>query len=154
MNFEPTSSFCYNFARYTVLPAVDQLEEVLSGEPFLLRELVFKIVDQHLTKDQQAERVPFKESEGSDSVRGYIRFWSSVVAKDTKRYFDLGKGRYRLMTDGDISETEMIDSAIEDGDAVAALVQQVGQHNGKSLATPSYKRKNNHSDIGLPLGSA
>lgn len=69
-----------------------------------------------MTKDQQTERVAFKESNGSDSVRGYIRFWASVVAKDTKRYFDLGKGRFRLITDGDISETEMIDSAIEDGD--------------------------------------
>ena len=48
MDFEASTSFTYNFARYEILPALMALDVVRSGEPFLLREHAWPLIDERL----------------------------------------------------------------------------------------------------------
>jgi hypothetical protein len=114
-NFEPTSSFAYRFARYTAIPDILQMSEVTGGEPFLLRELTFRIIDKYLTKEQQAIRVPFKESEGTDSMRSYIRYYVAFISKETGTLTNIGRGMFRLPDETDIDESQIRDEAVEEG---------------------------------------
>lgn len=56
LEFEPTNSFCYNFARYTALPEILQRPEVASGDDFRLIDVARAVIDRHLTKEQQAQK--------------------------------------------------------------------------------------------------
>ena len=93
--FEPTASFCYRFSRYVVLPEVAQMPEVTSGERFLLRELVFKVIDKYLSPDEQAQYIPYRESEGGTNVRRNTRFYAGFVATEIKFFENVGKGWFK-----------------------------------------------------------
>jgi len=115
MDFDSTSSFAYRFARYTAIPEILQMPEVTGGDLFLLRELTFKIIDKYLTKEQQSIRVPFKESEGTESMRSYIRFYVALISKESGMLSSSGKGMFHLPKESDFDESQIRDEAIEEG---------------------------------------
>ena len=117
--FEPTRSFAYRLVRYTVLPAVDKVVGTLGGEPFLLRDIAWPIIDSLVTPVQQAILVPKAQSEGEDNVSSIIRFYVNFLAKELDQYESLGKGLFRAHTAADISEAELIDATIDSGDEEA-----------------------------------
>ena len=57
MEFVPDRSFAYRFSRYEILPELQQLPEVQSGDSFLLRELAWPLIDSHLTQEQQSRHL-------------------------------------------------------------------------------------------------
>lgn len=95
ITFAPTASFCYRFSRYVVLPEVALMPEVTSGERFLLRELVFRVIDKHLSPDEQTQYIPYKESEGGTNVRRNTRYYAGFVATETKFFENIGKGWFK-----------------------------------------------------------
>ena len=116
LNFEPTRSFGYRFVRYTVLPEVAREVAALGGEPFLLREIAWPIIDRLLTKEQQAIRVPKAQAEGDDSMSSIVRFYVSFLAKGLNLFQKLGGGYFRVHTEADVSENALVDAVIEISD--------------------------------------
>jgi hypothetical protein len=113
--FTPTRSFAYRLVRYTVLPEVDKEVAARGEEPFLLREIAWPIIDRLVPPEQQAVRVPRARVVGDDSMSSILRFYVGFLAKELDRYEWMGKGYYRAHTEADISETELIDEAIDSG---------------------------------------
>lgn len=119
--FEPTRSFAYRFVRYTVLPEVSaQVAALSSDESFLLREVARPVVDRLLTKEQQAVRVPRSQSVGDDSLGAIVRFYVYFLARELDLFVPMGKGYFRVRTDADVSDSELVDAALEGGDEEAA----------------------------------
>jgi hypothetical protein len=117
MEFTATSSFAYQFAKSEVLPLVDVMPEVTCGQPFRLKDLSFKVVDDKLTSEQRQMLVG--QSEGKTTpMRSLIRFWALTIATSTQRYVPLGKGMFRKETEQDFDESAVIDAAFDDDEDV------------------------------------
>lgn len=116
LQFEPTNSFCYQFARYQVLPKILALPEVQSGQPFRLVEMVKKVVDSVLTSDQQAKSYLRAQTGEPLTVIKTIKWYVPFLAKKTEQLFPLGNGLYRLPDESDLNVAEVEDSALEDGE--------------------------------------
>lgn len=120
IKFEPTSSFCYRFARYHVLPELAHEPEALSGEPFKLNSIINRVLERYLTEKQMAMTCPAKETEGKIvPVGGALRFFTSLRAKrgPESPFVWLGQsGMYRLKTDSELTQeaAEDEDEAVED----------------------------------------
>ncbi|MDH4451168.1 MAG: GIY-YIG nuclease family protein [Rhodoferax sp.] len=123
VQFEPTNSFCYNFSRYQVLPAIIAMQELQSGQPFRLVELVKKITDLHLTPEQQATIYQRAQTGKPASVINTIKWYVPFIAKNTKQLTPMGEGMYRLPDAIDIEEVEAQaeDEALEDDVSEASV---------------------------------
>ncbi len=116
VEFEVSRSFAYNFARYVILPELQQLPEV-QCKPFLLREVAKPLIDKHLTMEQQATRVKKEQSDVYEPMGQIVRFYMYVVVKELGDFVWLGKGMFRIKTREEreaIPEEEL--EAIEDED--------------------------------------
>jgi hypothetical protein len=118
-NFEPTRSFAYRFSRYVILPELQALPETQSGDPFLLRELAWPLIDKHLTKDQQAIRVKKAQSDAQETMGQILRFYLPFLVKELGIFIKVGNGFFRSQTENDVNEDDVVDAAIEDGDEAA-----------------------------------
>jgi hypothetical protein len=114
--FEPTRSFGYRFARYTVLPELAKKVAEAREEQFLLRDAIGPIIDRFLTQEQQAVRVPKRSAEGDNSMATIIRFFVALLVKEQDLYEPLGRGYYRAHTDRDFSDDALAEAGIEVGD--------------------------------------
>lgn len=93
--FEPTSSWCYNFARYEAIPAILRMPEVVGGEPFLLRDLTAKFLDEHLTTEQQ--NMTWVRPRGDPyKVKWSVKFYVAYLLRRTAGCLPLGSGMFRL----------------------------------------------------------
>lgn len=117
--FEPTRSFCYRFSRYQALPEVLASSEAVSGGPFRLIDVSKRIIDEHLTPEQQGMMVRRAESEREDPIHRVVKTYIPFIAKNTGQLISLGDGMFRLPTADDISEEELEDAALEDESADA-----------------------------------
>lgn len=70
--FVPTNSWCYHFARYQVIPEILAMPEVQTGEPFRLVERVKRVMDAHLTPEQQAMQYSRRDTKEAISVANTI----------------------------------------------------------------------------------
>lgn len=120
IEFEATRSFCYRFSRYTVIPEIEAMDEVKSGLPFRLSFLAQKVIDKYLSAEQQAIKLKKEQSERTDSLHSIVKFYVAFRVKEQNSFVPLGDGMYRTTTDSDISDVELEDAAIEDGDEAAA----------------------------------
>ena len=120
IQFEPTNSFCYHFARYQVLPEIIALPEVQNGQPFRLVELVTRIVDRALTAEQQIASYPRAQTGRLLTVIKTIKWYVPFIARRTDQLVPLGNGMYRVPGMTDIDEADVEDSALEDGEPETA----------------------------------
>lgn len=121
--FEPSSSFCYRFARYKAIPEILLEPEVASGEKFRLIEFVRAVIDRHLTAEQQTQTFKKARSEGYDSIGKAIKFYIPFIAKETGQLISVGGGWFRLPSADDISEDEIEEAVLES----AALQEDGGE---------------------------
>jgi hypothetical protein len=124
--FEPTRSFCYQFGRYVALPEIDQLAQVRSGAEFRMVDLVQKVLDRHLTQEQQQVRIKKANSDQTDPIHSIVKFFASFISKETDRYVRVRPGIYRFRTADEIaaeqeqiSDAQIEDAAIADDDVEA-----------------------------------
>lgn len=118
--FEATRSFCYKFGRYTVLAEIQAMPEVTSGEEFRLTDLAQRVIDKYLTPSQQQVKVKKAQSDRLEPIHSIVKFFVSFIAKEQETFVRLGDGNYRSKTAEDISDVELEDSALADGDEEAA----------------------------------
>jgi T5orf172 domain len=115
ITFEATASFCYRFSRYVVLPEVALMPEVTGGEKFLLRELVFRVIDKYLTPEEQSQYIPYKESDGGTNVRRNTRYYAGFLASENHYFENLGKGWFQQIDVSAVpSQSEVLDAADEE----------------------------------------
>lgn len=117
--FEPTRSFAYRLARYTVLPEVTKQVEGLNGQQFLLRDIAWPVLDRLVTKEQQDIRVPRAKAEGDERMYSILRGYVTLLARKLNIFESLGNGYFRAHTEADIDEDELLDAAIESDDEEA-----------------------------------
>ncbi len=120
LQFEATRSFCYKFGRYTALPEIQAMPEVTSGEEFRLTDLTQRVLDTHLTPEQQQTRVKKAQSDRMEPIHSIIKFFVSYIASEQESFVKVGGGIYRSKTAEDISDVELEESALADGDEEAA----------------------------------
>ncbi len=120
LQFEATRSFCYKFGRYTVLAEVQMMPEVTSGNEFRLTDLAQRVIDKYLTLDQQQVKVKKAQSERLEPIHSIVKFFVSFIAKEQETFIKIGEGLYRSKTAEDISDIELEESALADGDEDAA----------------------------------
>lgn len=118
--FEPTRSFCYKFARYTVLAEIQLMPEVINGDKFRLTELVQRVIEKYLTLEQQQTRLKKAQSDRTDPIHSIVKFVVSLIVKEQEIFVRIGEGVFRSKTAEDITDVELEDSALADGDAEAA----------------------------------
>ncbi len=116
IQFEPTRSFAYRFSRYVVLAELQSLPETSSGERFRLRDLAWPIIDERLSREQQAILIKKKQSEVYEPLGKITRFYVQFLAKTLNIFENLGEGYFRGVSENDTSDSELEDAAIEAGD--------------------------------------
>lgn len=120
LQFEATRSFCYKFGRYTVLAEVQLMPEVTSGDEFRLTDLIQRVIDKYLTPEQQQVKVKKAQSDRWEPIHSIVKFFVSFIAKEQETFIKIGEGIYRSKNAEDISDIELEESALADGDEVAA----------------------------------
>jgi hypothetical protein len=118
--FEPTRTFCYQFGRYTALAEIQQMPEVTSGAEFRITDLTQQVLDRYLTPEQQQAKVKKAQSDRLEPIHSIVKFFVSFIAKEQDTFIRIGNGVYRARTAEDISDTELEESALADGDEEAA----------------------------------
>lgn len=120
IDFEPTRQFCYKFGRYVVLQEVQQLPDVVSGEPFRLTEMAQSVIDKYLSSEQQQTKIKKAQSDRLDPIHSIIKFFVSLIAKEQEIFINLGDGVFRAKTSEDVPDEDLEESALEDGDETSA----------------------------------
>lgn len=121
--FVPTNSWCYHFARYQAIPEILTMHDVETGGPFRLVERVKRVMDVHLTAEQQAMQYSRRDTKESISIANTIKWYVPFVAKQTEQLVPLGDGMYRVPSIADVDaqadEAEEAEAAVggEDADA-------------------------------------
>lgn len=121
IEFEPTKSFCYRFARYELLDEIAKEPEAISGAPFKMIDVTKRVIERHLSPAQLAIEIPAAEADRIDTIYGALKFFVALHAKrlTSSPFVWLGNGgMYRLKSDSDIEqemeETEL--EAVDDAD--------------------------------------
>jgi hypothetical protein len=86
---------------------------------FRLVDKTTLVIDEHLSNEQQSTLIKRPKSEGAESVRRLIKFYTERVAKEGGALVWLGSGMYRTHTAPEVSEDELDtidDAAIEDAE--------------------------------------
>lgn len=96
------------------------MSEVTSGGEFRLTDLAQRVMDRYLTQEQQQIRVKKAQSDRSEPIHSIVKFFVSFIAKEQKLFVRIGEGVFRSETAEDISDVELEESALADGDEEAA----------------------------------
>lgn len=107
IEFEPTKSFCYRFARYELLDEIAKEPEALAGAPFKMLDVSKRVIERHLTPVQLAVEIPAAEANRVDTIYGTLKFFVALHAKrlSNSPFVWLGNGgMYRLKSDADIQQ--------------------------------------------------
>lgn len=111
--FEPTSTWCYNFARYEALPEILQMPEVRSGDRFLLRDLTARVLDATLTEAQQNMSWIRPHNGEPYKVKWSVKFYVAYFVEQIGGCAKVGQGWYRKE-----SEPEQSREALENIEAI------------------------------------
>jgi hypothetical protein len=114
--FEPTGKFCYHFGRYTVIPEIQEMPETSGELSFRLTDLAQKVIDKYLTPEQQSIKVKKAQSDKTDYLHSLIKFYVSLLVREREIFVRLGDGVFRSKTVADISDVELEEAALADGD--------------------------------------
>lgn len=134
MDFEPTNSFCYRFARYLALPEILKEPEASSGEPFRLIDVARRVIDRHLTADQLAQTFIRKEVGAPAAIGHTIRFYIPFLAKSLGQLTRVGRGIYSLPSEDQVSE-DALNAAELDDDISSA---DVGESDARAGSVYAY----------------
>ncbi|RBA23280.1 GIY-YIG nuclease family protein [Herminiimonas fonticola] len=120
IEFEPTASFCYKFARYHMLPELALEPEATSGEPFKLNLVINRVIARYFSEQELNLSYPARDAEGKmHQVGSALRFFASHRAKigPESPFVWLGQsGMYRLKSDVEFTQEAVADEdeAIEE----------------------------------------
>ena len=146
IEFEPSRSFCYKFARYTALPEVQAMQEVVNGDPFRLTDLVQRIIDKYLTPQQQQLKLKKEQSEKVDAVHSIIKFVVQLLVKNLQLFDRLGEGVYKAKHEEEFTQEELDEVALDEGD------EEVSEYEGWIYAFSFPVLVNEHHPFPIKVG--
>jgi len=127
IEFEPTKSFCYRFARYELLDEIAKEPEAVSGAQFKMIDIAKRVIEKHLTPGQLAIEIPAAEADRTDTVYSALKFFVALHAKrlTNSPFTWLGNGgMYRLKSETDIQQE------MEEAELDAEEVEDVTEFDG------------------------
>jgi len=115
IEFEPTKSFCYKFARYSLLDLIAKEPEALTGQAFKLVDVAKRVTERFLTPEQLATQIPAAQADRIDTIYGAIKFFATLHAKrlQSSPFKWLGDGGMYKLKQADDFEQEMEDAELE-----------------------------------------
>lgn len=93
------------------------MPEVAGGQAVRLIELSQRVLDAHLTSEQQAQRYQRAKANGELAVAASVKFYIPFIAEQTGQLINLGGGMFRLPTAEDVNEEEVEAAAVDAGAA-------------------------------------
>jgi hypothetical protein len=120
IEFKPTKSFCYRFARYELFDEIAKEPEALSGTPFKMLDLSKRLIERHLTPEQLAVEIPAAVADRVDTTYNTLKFYVAFLAKrltNSPFVWLGGGGMFRLKADAEIEkEIEETELEVEEDD--------------------------------------
>ncbi len=106
IEFEPTKSFCYRFARYELLDEIAKEPEAISGAPFKMLDVTKRIIESHLTAEELAIEIPAAKADRIDTIYATLKFFVSLHARrlPNSPFVWLKEGMFRLKSEEDIQQ--------------------------------------------------
>lgn len=93
--FEPTRSYVYKAARYELLPHIAEIAKGYGNEPFLLRDISKKLLQEKYTQEQLDIRVKKAKSEATEKLSTIFGFYIPFLAENLKFFENIGSGMFR-----------------------------------------------------------
>ena len=119
IEFEPTNSYCYRFARYVALPEILKEPEVVSGDKFHLLTVALRVINRHLTPQQLSETFIRKVSQAQATIGNTLKFYIPFLAKNLGELVRQGAGIYSLPSTTDEIGEQVLDEAELDSEISA-----------------------------------
>ncbi len=91
--FEPTRSYVYRAARYELLPRIAEIARNFGDEPFLLREISKRVLEETYTPEQLEIRIKKAKSDATEKMRNIFGFYIPFLAENLRVFENLGGGQ-------------------------------------------------------------
>jgi len=140
--FEPTRSYVYNAARYELLPRIAEIARDFGDEPFRLREISKRVLEETYTPEQLEIRIKKAESDKTDKVSWIFGFYIPFLAENLRVFEKLGDGMFRNIS---------IAEELAEADAVATDVESNDPGFIYAYSFPSIRKNNSKFPIKVGL---
>jgi len=115
--FEPTRSYVYRAARYELLPRIAEIARDRGDEPFLLREISKRVLDETYTPEQLEFRIKKAKSDITERMRTIFGFYIPFLAEELRVFENLGGGMFRnISIDEELAEADAVATSVDSND--------------------------------------
>jgi hypothetical protein len=115
--FEPTRSYVYRAARYELLPRIVEIARNYGEEPFLLREISKRVLEETYTSDQLEIRIKKAKSDVTEKMRNIFGFYIPFLAENLKMFENLGGGMFKnISIEEELAEADAVATDVESND--------------------------------------
>ena len=116
--FEPTRSYVYRAARYELLPRIAEIARGFGSEPFLLRDISRRLLEETYTPEQLELRIKKAKSDATEKMSTIFGFYIPFLAESLKMFENLGGGMFRnISLDEEMAEADAVATDVESNDA-------------------------------------
>jgi T5orf172 domain-containing protein len=116
--FEPTRSYVYRAARYELLPRVAEIARSRGDEPFLLREISKRVLDESYTPEQLETRIKKAKSDVTEKMRNIFGFYIPFLAENLRVFENLGGGQFKnISIDEELAEADAVATNVDSNDS-------------------------------------
>ena len=113
-----TSKFASQYGKNIIIPKVKESPEYISGEPFKLREISTRILNELLTQKQQNQLVSNSDGSLKYTFEDVAKFYAGRYARHNPiEFVDLNKGNFRAPLASEVDEELNEEISGEDSDA-------------------------------------
>jgi hypothetical protein len=119
--FEPTSSYVYRASRYELLPRIAEMARARFGdEPFLLRDLTKRVLEDTYTPEQLDIRIKKAHSDVTQTMRTVFGFYIPFLAESLRVFERIGGGMFKnIPIDEELAEADAVATDVESNDSGA-----------------------------------
>jgi T5orf172 domain len=115
--FEPTRSYVYRAARYELLPRIAEIARNYGEEPFLLREISKRVLEETYASDQLEIRIKKAKSDVTEKMRNIFGFYIPFLAENLKMFENLGGGMFKnISIEEELAEADAVATDVESND--------------------------------------
>ena len=116
LEYAPTNSFAYRFARYVVIPAIEASPEYTSKQEFELTQLTRREMARHLSAEEQDAQYERAVSRKLQSVGFAVKWYVRHLMNKTGLIRSVSTGVYQAASEDELQASEEDDIAEEEGE--------------------------------------
>ena len=115
--FEPTRSYVYRAARYELLPRIVEIVRNYGGEPFLLREISKRVLEETYTQEQLEIRIKKAQSDKTEKMSTIFGFYIPYLVVNLRVFENLGGGMFKnISIEEELAEADAVATDVESND--------------------------------------